>query len=67
MGVDEQPMAFFLDRAVITFGTRLENDLAKAEQGKKSEVQKSMARNMVMNRWLGISAFADPGKAQRKG
>lgn len=66
MGVTEQPAAYFLDRAVITFGTRLENDMAKAESGKKSEIQKTMARNMVMNRWLGVSAFADPGKATRK-
>lgn len=65
MGIDEQPAAFFLDRAVVTFGTRLELELEKAEQGKKSEVQKTMARTMVLNRWLGVSAFASPGKATR--
>lgn len=67
LGIVEQPTAYFLDRAVSTFGTRLEAELEKVSTGKKkSEMQIKMARTMVLNRWLGLSGFADPSQSARK-
>lgn len=67
MQIDEPLAAYYLDRAVMAFGSRLELELEKSEQGKKSDTQRAMARGMVLNRWLGVTAFADPRKAQRRG
>lgn len=61
-GITEQPAAFYFDRAIGTFGVFLENKLAEAEKGKKSENRKAMARNMVLMRYLGTGAFAQPGR-----
>jgi len=58
MGFDEYPMAFYFDRAVFYFGTHVENEMEKAGSGKgKSETQRQMARNMVMQRYLGVGQF----------
>lgn len=61
-GITEQPAAFYFDRAVATFGARLENDLAEAENKAKSDTRKAMAKQLVMNRWLGTNNFARPGR-----
>lgn len=62
MGITEQPLAYFLDRAVYTFGARVEHELDAAEKGKKGQGHKDMARKMVFNRWVGgeDSGFASP-------
>jgi hypothetical protein len=66
MGVTSQPTAFYLDRAIYTFGTALEAELEKAGQrtgkGKNSEQQIAMAKQLVLGRWLKSQRFADPGK-----
>jgi hypothetical protein len=67
MGVTDQPAAFYLDRAVFTFGSALEAELDQVSQtkGKKkqSEGQIALARQQVMARWLGTKRrFADPVK-----
>jgi hypothetical protein len=58
MGIDEQPLAYFIDRAVWAFGSRVEAEVRKVQAGDKSERQKEMAGRMVMNRWLGGALFA---------
>jgi len=66
MGVTDQPTAFYFNRAVFTFGQALEAELEKAGasrgKSKKTDSQIAMARQMVMNRWLGTQKFADPAK-----
>lgn len=61
-GIDEQPTAFYFDRAVGLFGVTVENKLAEAESSKKTKNQKMMARNMVLQRYLGSGGFAAPGR-----
>lgn len=60
LGIVEQPLAFFFDRAVRTFGAHVERELEKAGAGKKSEGQRQMAQNMVLQKWLGMGRFASP-------
>jgi hypothetical protein len=67
MGVTDQPTAYYLDRAIYTFGSALEADLEKAGSSgggkhKRSEQQIAMAKQMVLNRWLGTQKFAEPAK-----
>lgn len=62
----EQPTAYYLDRAVYTFGSALEADLEKAGQqrgkSKRSDSQIAMAKQQVLARWLGNQKFAEPAK-----
>ena len=64
LGVDDQPMAFYFDRAVFTFGQALETELDKAGESrgktKKTAGQVALARQQVIARWLGAQKFADP-------
>jgi hypothetical protein len=64
--VTDQPRAFYLDRAVFTFGTALEAELEKAGQTKgktkRTDAQIAMARNRVLATWLGTQRFADPAR-----
>lgn len=67
MHIEDEVTAYYLDRAVFTFGTALEAELDKAGQTKgkqkKSQTQVQMAKQMVLNRWLsdpGEQKFADP-------
>lgn len=67
LGVTSQPTAFYFDRAIYTFGTALEAEMEKAGasgggKNKKSDQQIAMAKQMVLNRWLGTQKFADPAK-----
>lgn len=66
MGVTFQPTAYYLDRAIYTFGSALEAELERAGQSsgrnKNSEQQIAMARSMVLARWLGTQRYADPKK-----
>ncbi len=60
-GINEQPAAFYFNRAVATFGAALENAMAEAENRAKSDRQKEMAKAMVMKRWLREgNKFASP-------
>lgn len=64
MGVTDQPTAFYLDRAIYTFGMALEEELEQASQSRgrarKTETQIAMARQQILARWLGTQRFADP-------
>ncbi len=63
LGIDEQPAAFYLDRAVGVFGIHLENELETAEAKGKSARSKAMKKNMVLQKYLGVGKFAGgPGK-----
>src|SRR6478752_79953 len=69
MGITAQPLAFYLDRAVFTFGTALDAELDKAGEtkgkSKKSAAQVQMAKQLVLNRWLDATdqqRFADPAQ-----
>jgi hypothetical protein len=59
LGIEQQPTAFYFDRAIYTFCQRLENEMDKAGEG-KSDRRRAMVRAMVMNRWLGAQTFASP-------
>lgn len=62
----EQPTAYYLDRAVYTFGSALEAELERTGQtrgkSKMTESQIAMAKQQVLARWLGTQKFADPAK-----
>ena len=62
--IDEELIAYYLDRAVYTFGRAVESDLDAAGQSrgkhKKSEAQVAMARQQVMARWLGTQQYQNP-------
>jgi hypothetical protein len=70
MHIGDEVTAYYLDRAVYTFGTALDNELERAGQSKggakgkgKSQAAIQMAKQMVLNRWLGAGEqqkFADP-------
>lgn len=69
MGIEEQPLAYYFNRAVFTFGKALEGELDRVSQqtgkGKqrKSQQQINMARTQVLRRWLGggeAQRFRDP-------
>lgn len=67
MGVTDTLAAFYLDRAVFTFGRALEAELDKAGapgkgKQKRTDSQIQMAKMAVLNKWLGINRFADPAK-----
>lgn len=67
MGVTDQPTAYYLDRAVFTFGSALEAELEKAGQqgkgrNKKSESQIAMAKSRILAKWIGMQGFAEPTK-----
>ncbi len=62
-----EPESFYFDRAVHTFGARLEAAIEEVKQdGKRTDNQKKMAINMLMNRWLGTAQFASVAKAKAK-
>lgn len=48
--------AFYLDRAVWTFGTSLDAALAKVEDGKKKAPQIKAAKTRVLHTWLEMGA-----------
>lgn len=64
MGIEEQPLAYYFDRAIFTFGRALEAELERVGQSKgrhkKTASQIAMARQQVLARWLGTQRFADP-------
>lgn len=64
LGLTDQPMAYYFDRAVFTFGRALEAELEQAAESrgktKKTASQVAMARQTVMARWLKLQRFADP-------
>jgi hypothetical protein len=62
LGIDEQPAAFYFDRAVGVFGIHLENELSEAENKGRSARSKAMKRNMVLQKYLGAGQFANPGR-----
>jgi hypothetical protein len=51
LGVHDELAAFYLDRAVATFGSLVENEMHSAGEGKK-EKQAEMARNLVLVKWI---------------
>jgi len=54
-GIEEQPTAFYLDRAVAIFSMNLETEIDAIESNqKKSAGQKKMAIRMLMARKLGM-------------
>lgn len=63
LGIEEQPAAYYLDRAVGVFGIHLEGELEKAESKGKTAKSKAMKRNMVLHKYLGTGQFAaGPGR-----
>jgi hypothetical protein len=60
-GIEEQPTAFYFDRAVWTFCQRLENELERAGD-EKNPRRAAMRRSMVMHKWLGQNTFASPNR-----
>lgn len=56
MGFEDQPLAFYFDRAVGLFGVHLESALAEAESKGKSAASKAMKKKMVLARYLGADA-----------
>lgn len=65
LGLDSPLFAYYLDRAVWVFGSRVEAELDKARDSSKSKNRQAMAVAMVQQRWLGISGFAK-GSRKRK-
>ncbi len=57
LGVADETMAFFLDRAVYYFGSSVEADVEEAEKGRKTASSKALVRTVRMNSWLGISQY----------
>jgi hypothetical protein len=51
--------AYYFDRAVWTFGSRVEREIEEASQA-KTEQGKAMKLAIVQNKWLGVSKFASP-------
>lgn len=52
LNITHPVQAFYLDRAVWTFGTSLEGALAECEDGKKKAPQIKAAKQRVLTRWL---------------
>lgn len=60
--MQDELAAFFLDRAVAAFGSRIEADMHQAAEGKNGK-QAEMASNMVLVNWipeLGARKFRAP-------
>lgn len=51
LAVRDELAAFYLDRAVASFGTMVENEMHRAAEGKKAK-QAEMASNMVLVKWI---------------
>lgn len=64
MSIEDPLAAYYLDRAVAVFGIHLENEIETAESRGKSAAQKTMKRNMVLQRYLGLGKFASPTVAR---
>jgi len=62
LAVEEPLAAFYLDRAVASFGMAVETDLEKVGESRKSRQAKAMAVQSRMNTWLGPEGarFRDP-------
>ena len=59
-GIDDGVAAFCLDRAVAMFGSRVDNEIQEAQEGKKPAQAKASAA-LVLERWVGIPArFREP-------
>jgi hypothetical protein len=56
MAIDDSIVAFYVDRAVRTFGAALEADVEQAVEGRKSKQAKKMAEISRMTTWLGSGA-----------
>lgn len=54
--------AFYLDRAVATFGMRVDAALEEAKNRKGSDASKQMGVSIVLSRELGINRFSNPGR-----
>lgn len=62
-GIDTYPEAFYFDRAVALFGSHLESELAKADEGKRSKQAKEMRKKMILARYLNEPMkFREPGR-----
>ncbi len=57
LGVVDEVVAFFVDRAVFYFGTSVEADVEQAEKSRKTEGAKQLARTVRMNSWLQMSHY----------
>lgn len=65
MDIDHPVTAFYFDRAVRTFCTRVENELETAKQGRgksNSPARQRMRQAMILKKYLGIEQFASPGR-----
>lgn len=49
---ERDPVRFWFDRAVITFGMMVEDDLEKTAKGTKDEKKTEMAVRTRLNKWL---------------
>jgi hypothetical protein len=61
-GIEHPVRAFFFDRAVYTFGTALESDLAASTEKSKKPAQAKAIRQRVMAKWLG--GFREPSASE---
>lgn len=62
LGIEDQPAAYYFNRAVAIFGIHLESEIEKAESKGKTARAKAMKRNMVFQKYLGAGLFAGPGR-----
>jgi hypothetical protein len=60
LGVSDPLAAFSLDRAVIYWGSTVDEALQNAEAEANNPKAAATKRAMVMNRYLGIQKFRDP-------
>lgn len=62
----EDPLAaYYFDRAVFTWGTRVEQEI-EAAQSAKTEQGKAMKLAIVQSRWLGVNRFASPADNRQR-
>lgn len=58
LGIEDRLAAYYLDRAVALFGSRVDRELEEARQNAKNPQRAQLATNSVMQRWLGAGRFA---------
>jgi hypothetical protein len=64
--IEDELTAYYFDRAIFTFGKAVEAELERVSQqgkgkSKRTQAQINMARQQVLNRWVGgPRQFRDP-------
>lgn len=64
-GVVDEVQAYFVDRAVFTFGTHVQAELEEAAAGAKNKQQSANRQQAVLSKYLNIERkFRDPAAGQ---